>query len=93
MTYWYDPSDVNLDSSYDFSSDINVDFCFDSNISSYLDVDHNIDVCVDISGNEAVFAIDVQAFGDNTSTELNLVVAVQDNEWSSITATGYAAAD
>jgi hypothetical protein len=93
MTNWYDPSDVNLDSSYDFDSDINVDFCFDSNISSYLDVDHNIDVCVDIDGNEAVFAIDVQAFGDNTSTELNLVVAVQDNEWSSITATGYAAAD
>jgi hypothetical protein len=93
MTNWYDPSDVNLDSSYDFDSDINVDFSFCSDVSSYLTVDHSIDVCVDISGNEATFAIDVQAFGDNTATDLNLVVAVQDNEWSSITATGYAAAD
>jgi uncharacterized membrane protein len=93
MTNWYDPSDVNLDSSYDFDSDINVDVSFCSDVSSYLTVDHSIDVCVTISGNEATFAIDVQAFGDNTATDLNLVVAVQDNEWSSITATGYAAAD
>jgi hypothetical protein len=64
-----------------------------SDIDSYLDVDHSIDVCVNIYGNEATFAIDIQAFGDNTATDLNLVVVVQDNEWSSITATGYAAAD
>ena len=93
MTLWYDPADVNLDSSYDFDSSI--DMCFESysNIQSYLNVEHSIDVCVDISGNEATFAIDIQAFGDNTATDLNLVVVVQDNEWSSITATGYAAAD
>jgi hypothetical protein len=93
MTSWYDPSDVNLDASYDFESDIDMNFesCLDLN--SYVNVEHNIDVCVDIDGNDAVFAIDIQAFGDNTSTELNLVVVVEDNEWSSITASGYAAAD
>lgn len=93
MTNHYDPSDVNLDSSYDFES--NIDMCFTSfsYIESNLYVDHEINVCVDIDGNEATFAIDVQAFGDNTATDLNLVVVVQDNEWSSITASGYAAAD
>jgi len=93
MTVHYDPSDVNLDASYDFSSYIDVDFDLYSDIDSYLNVDHNIDVCVNIDGNEATFAIDIQAYGDNTATDLNLVVVVQDNEWSSITATGYAAAD
>jgi len=88
-----DHDDVNLDSSYDFESNIDVCFDFYSNIESNLYVDHEIDVCVDIEGNEAVFAIDVQAFGHDTATELNLVVVVEQGEWSSITATGYAAAD
>jgi uncharacterized membrane protein len=93
MTIFYDPSDVNLDASYDFSSDIDVNFDLYSDIDSYLDVDHEIDVCVDIEGNEATFAIDIQAFGHDTATDLNLVVVVEEGEWSSITATGYAAAD
>jgi hypothetical protein len=92
MTFYCDPSDVNLDASYDFDSNIDVDFDLYSDIDSNLDVNHDIDVCVDINGNEATFAIDVQAYGHDTATDLNLVVAVQENEWSSITATGYAAA-
>ncbi len=76
--------------SYYFDSDINVEFCADFNVSSYLDVDHNIDICVDIEGNEASFAIDVQAFGDDSAVELNLVVVTND-DWASITATGYSA--
>lgn len=78
--------------SYDFDSDIDLDFNADFDVTSYLDVDHSIDVCVDIHGNEATFALDVQAFGDNTSVDLNLVVIANDG-WSSITATGYAAVD
>lgn len=85
--------DVNLDASYDFDSDINMDFYSDLDVYSNWDVDHDIDVCVDINGNDATFAIDLQAYGNNTSTELNLLVAVEDNAWSSITASGYAAAD
>lgn len=77
---------------YEFDSDINLDYCAEFDISSYLTVDHSIDVCVDIQGNEALYAIDVQAFGENSVAELNLVVVVNDN-WSSITATGYAAVD
>lgn len=92
MTFYCDPSDVNLDASYDFDSDIDVNFDLYSDIDSNLDVNHEIDVCVDIEGNEATFAIDVQAYGEDTATDLNLVVAVQEDEWSSITATGYAAA-
>nr|WP_145994416.1 hypothetical protein [Mesorhizobium loti] len=92
MTFYCDPSDVNLDASYDFDSNIDVNFDLYSDIDSNLDVNHDIDVCVDINGNEATFAIDVQAYGHDTATDLNLVVAVQENEWSSITATGYAAA-
>jgi hypothetical protein len=92
-SYHYDPVEVNLDSSYDFES--NIDVCFESytDIVSYLTVDHEIDVCVDIEGNEATFAIDIQAFGHDTATDLNLVVVVEQGEWSSITASGYAAAD
>lgn len=93
MTFYYDPSDVNLDSSYDFESDIDMCFTSYTSVESYLDVDHNIDVCVDIEGNEATFQIDIQAFGHDTATDLNLVVVVEEGEWSSITASGYAAAD
>lgn len=93
MTGSHGRDDVNLDASYDFDSWVDTSFDAYLNIYSDVDVDHNIDVCVDIDGNDAVFAIDLQAFGDNTSTELNLLVLVEDNEWSSITASGYAAAD
>ena len=91
MTWYCDPG-VDMSAEYNFDSDINVDFNLDSNIDSNLDVDHSINVCVDIHGNEATFAIDVQAYGEDTATDLNLVVAVSEGEWSSITATGYAAA-
>lgn len=92
MTFWCDWDDVNLDASYDFESDINIDFDLTSDITINLDVDKNIDVCVDIDGNEATFTVDVQAFGDNTSADVNVVTAVAEGEWSSITITGYAAA-
>ena len=85
--------DVNLDASYEFDSDIRVEFDLDSEINIDLDVDKDICVDVDIDGNEATFAIDLQAYGENTSVDLNLVVAVLEGEWSSITATGYAAAE
>jgi hypothetical protein len=76
--------------SYEFSSDIHVDYCAEFDVASYLTVDHEIDVCVDIAGNEAYYAIDVQAFGDDSAVELNLVVVTND-DWASITATGYSA--
>lgn len=79
-------------SSYEFSSDIYLDYCAEFDVSSYLTVDHEIDVCVDIEGNEAYYAIDVQAFGDDSAVELNLVVVTND-DWASITATGFSAVD
>lgn len=88
----HNDNNVNLDASYDFASDIDVWFDLDSDINFDLDVDKDICVDVDIDGNEATFAIDIQAFGSDTSVDLNLVVAVLEGEWSSITATGYAAA-
>lgn len=89
MTFPWDDGN-HEEGSYDFDSSIELDLCADFDISSYLTVDHEIDVCVDIDGNEALYAIDVQAFGDDSATELNLVVITTD-DWSSITATGYAA--
>ncbi|WP_311273147.1 MULTISPECIES: hypothetical protein [unclassified Rhizobium] len=83
---------VDLDASYDYDSVIDVEFDLSSEVFVTLDVEKDICVDVNIDGNEASFAIDVQAYGDNTSVDLNLVVAVQEGEWSSITATGYAAA-
>ncbi|TDK29674.1 hypothetical protein E2F50_22310 [Rhizobium deserti] len=84
--------DVDLDAGYDFDSTIDIDF----NLESYIDIDLNVekDICVDVNidGNEATFAIDLQAYGEDTSVDLNVVVAVLEGEWSSITATGYAAA-
>lgn len=87
-----DWDNVDLDASYDFESNIDIEFDLSSEVVVTLDVEKDICVNVDIDGNEASFAIDVQAYGDNTSVDLNLVVAVQEGEWSSITATGYSAA-
>lgn len=86
------PYEVNLDASYDFDSDINADFYSDLDVFSDWTADHDLNVDVDIDGNDATFAVDLQAFGENTSTELNLLVAVEEDAWSSITASGYAAA-
>ena len=83
---------IDLDSSYEFDSCIDIDFSLDSDISFNLDVTKDICVNVDIDGNEASFAIDVQAFGHDTSVDLNVVAVVMEGEWSSVTATGYAAA-
>ena len=65
-------------------------FDLDSNIDSHLDVDINISVDVDTTGNLASFAIDLQAFGHDTATDLNLVVLAADN-YSNITAVGSSA--
>ena len=91
MTWCYDEEVENeFDSTYDFESNIDVEFDFDSDWDSYLDVDHDIDIDVDIEGNEATYAIDLQAFGDDGAVDLNLVV-IADEDFASITATGYAA--
>lgn len=93
MTGWHnsDP-DLEFDVEKDFDVDIDVEFDADFDVESELDIDKEIDVCVDIDGNSADFAIDIQAFGDDSATELGLVVLV-DDEYSSITATGFAAVD
>ncbi|MEB2847245.1 hypothetical protein GAO09_23955 [Rhizobiales bacterium RZME27] len=92
MTYHHNNDDVNLDASYDFTSTIDIEFNLDSDISFNLDVEKDICVDVNIDGNEVSFAIDLQAYGSDTSVDLNIVAAVMEGEWSSITATGYAAA-
>lgn len=92
MTFQYHNDDVNLDASYDFTSDIDIEFDLDSDISFNLDVSTDICVDVNIDGNVVSYAIDVQAYGHDTAVELNVVAAVSEGEWSSITATGYAAA-
>lgn len=93
MTSWNNNNDdINLDASYDFTSTIDIEFDLDSDISFNLDVSKDICVDVNIDGNEVSFAVDVQAYGHDTSVDLNIVAAVMEGEWSSVTATGYAAA-
>jgi len=81
---------IDIDADYNVDFDMEVDFDTDIEYDSNVDVDSEYDVDIDIDGNEAVFNIDVQAFGADTSTELNLVVVTME-DWSSILATGYSA--
>ena len=91
----YNSADYNIELEADYNMDFDVDLDVDVDIDYDKDVDVNndYDIDVDIDGNEAVFNVDVQAFGSDTSTELNLVVVTVEGEWSSILATGYSAAD
>lgn len=87
-----DDFEASLDVDYDFTADVDVEFDTDVDYDSDTNVDVDICVDVDIDGNSAVFNIDVQAAGDDSATELNLVVFVNE-DYSSITASGFAAVD
>jgi hypothetical protein len=78
----YDPGDVDIDKDID----VNVNFDFSSNVDIYLDSHVNID------GNFAQANFDVEAIGDNSSAELDLVVLTTDN-LSSITGSATSAVD
>lgn len=94
MTGWDwghdDNVEIELEVTKDFEAYIDVDFDTDITYESYYDPEVNVDVCVDIDGNFAGFNVDVQAFGEDTSTEVNLVVITTD-EYSGIALTGYSA--
>jgi hypothetical protein len=82
--------DVDLDK--DLDVDIHFDLDIDTDVSVYKDVDVDVDIYADadIKGNTALFNIDVEAFGHDSYTELNLFVLTTDNlSW--ITATGESA--
>lgn len=83
--------DWELDVNYDFNLDVYVDFETDVNYDSEYNADPEVNVCVDIEGNFAGFAVDVQAIGEDTATEVNLAVITLEDEYSSITLTGYSA--
>ena len=92
---WFPPhngggDEVDLEASYDFDSDIDLYFDSDTDVDTDIDYDLNVDVCVDIDGNSATFQIDLQAFGDDSSVDLNLIVLTAD-DYSSITAVGHSA--
>lgn len=92
MTFFYDPTEVNFDASYDYSANIETDFDTDVTYESSTDIDASVDVCVDVDGNLATFNVDVQAFGSDTAVEVNLV-AFTNESYSSITLTGFSATD
>jgi hypothetical protein len=88
----YDPGDVDIDKDID----VNVSFDFSSNVDIYLDkyvdIDIYLDSHVNIDGNFAQANFDVEAIGDNSSAELDLVVLTTDN-LSSITGSATSAVD
>lgn len=79
-----------LDVCYDFHSEVSSEFDFFGDYDANLNVDSEIDICVDVSGNIAEFNVDVQAVGDDGATAVNLV-AITNEEYSSITLNGYSA--
>lgn len=86
-------SDFNweLDVEYVFDLEVTVDFDTTVDYESNYNVDPEVNVCVDIDGNWAGFQVDVQAIGEDTATEVNLAVITLEDEYSSITLTGYSA--
>lgn len=90
MSWNWGGENVNTDVTYDFASDIEMNFKTDVEYKSDTYVDADIDVKVDIKGNLATFNADVQAFGNDTAVELNLV-AFTTEDFSSVTMSGYAA--
>ena len=81
--------DVYKDFDVEVSNDFNMDV--DNDSDWYIDSDVKSEVCLD--GNVANFNIDVQAFGYDTYTEVNLTALTQANKYSSITVSGTSAAD
>jgi hypothetical protein len=81
----------NLDVEYNFNLDVTVEFDTTVDYESNYNVDPEVNVCVDIDGNWAGFQVDVQAIGEDTATEVNLAVITLEDEYSSITLTGYSA--
>ena len=75
---------VELEASYDFDSDINLDWYSDTDISVDLDIDVSIESCVDVDGNVAQGSVDAQAFGDDTMTDFMISVLTNDDYSSSV---------
>ena len=72
--------------------EVEYDFKYEAEVDKEFDAEVDICVDVDVEDNSATFAIDVEAFGDDSATELDLSVLVTD-ESSSIIAVGFAAVD
>lgn len=90
MSYCGDDYNWDLDVDYDFNSEVSSEFDFSGDYNADLNVDSSIDVCVDVEGNIAEFNVDVQAIGDDGATAVNLV-AITNDDYSSITLNGYSA--
>ena len=82
--------EFELDVNYDFEASVELDFNTEVDYDSDTDIDAEVDVCVDIEGNLAEFNVDVQAIGDDSATQVNLV-AITTDEYSSISLNGYSA--
>lgn len=90
---WYNWGGEDLCYDVDYNFDADVDMDFDTDVDSNIDHDVDVDADVDIDGNSATFAIDIQAFGEDTATDLTLVVFVEEDYYSNIATTGFAAAE
>ena len=86
MSGWYNNHDngVELEASYDFTSDINLDWYSETDISVDVNIDFSIESCVDVEGNVAQGSVDAQAFGDETMTDFMLSVLTNDDYSSSV---------
>lgn len=95
MFDWYQHSnsdDPSLEATYKFEAYIDLDF--DTSVTYYSDayVDYCVSTDFDLDGNSAFFNVDVQAYGDDTAVEAN-VLAWTNDSYSSLTITGFSITD
>jgi hypothetical protein len=74
---------VDVDKYFDLDVDVKLDIDADVELTVDKDIDVTLDLCY-LQGNAAVLVADVQAFGDNSLTELTTAILVTD-DYSSIT--------
>lgn len=96
MSFWKSPPektpDVDIDKDIDAS--VSFDFDIDVDIELHKDVDINVDVSsgVHVDGNVTTSVVDVEAVGEDTLVEVDVVILSVEDELSSFSGVMVAAA-
>jgi hypothetical protein len=89
----FEEVDINVDKDINVDVDVFQSFFTDVTLVKFVDIDIDVDVNVDIEGNFAQATWDVQAIGEDTAAEIDLVVLAIEETLSHVSGTAYAAVD
>jgi hypothetical protein len=89
----FEEVDINVDKDINVDVDVFQTFSTDIFLFKFVDIDVDVDVNVDIEGNFAQATWDVQAIGEDTAAEIDLVVLAIEETLSHVSGTAYAAVD